>query len=119
MSIKKVLLVSAAVVNNVQDHIEEQQDPSNRTPVPHKHGKEVKAQIRRFLRVDDAAEYLGVSVATLNRLRVHGGGPRYAKLGDRKNCAVVYDIHDLDDFVESRMRMSTSDQGGSISEKAA
>ena len=79
----------------------------------------IREQVRRFLRVDAASQYLSVSVETLNRWRVQGRGPRYAKLGDGPTSAVVYDIHDLDDFVESRMRMSTSDRGREAPSEAA
>ena len=35
----------------------------------------------RKLRVRDAANFLGLSASTLNKLRVYGGGPAFAKLG--------------------------------------
>jgi predicted DNA-binding transcriptional regulator AlpA len=58
--------------------------------------------------VEIAATYLGLSVSTLNKLRVFGGGPVYLKLGRR----VAYDLADLDDWLASKRRRSTSDQGG-------
>jgi predicted DNA-binding transcriptional regulator AlpA len=60
---------------------------------------------RRRLRTGPAAEYVGLSERTLEKLRVIGGGPRYAKLGR----AVVYDTADLDRWVEERQRTSTSE----------
>ena len=59
--------------------------------------------------VDAAAEHIGLSVSTLNKLRVFGGGPVFLKLGRR----VKYDIADLDAWLASRRRWSTSDDGGS------
>jgi excisionase family DNA binding protein len=63
---------------------------------------------RRLLTVREAADYLGLSVSTLNKWRVSGEGPRYVKLG----AAVRHDIRDLDSFIEAGVRNSTSDQGG-------
>lgn len=54
-----------------------------------------------------AAKYLGLSVRTLDRLRVSGGGPTFWKAGSR----VLYDQRDLDAWVEGRKRTSTSDKG--------
>ncbi|WP_426027246.1 helix-turn-helix transcriptional regulator [Brevundimonas sp. TWP2-3-4b2] len=59
------------------------------------------------LSVKSAALIVGLSVSTMNKLRVHGGGPTFLKLGRR----VVYDPRDLDNWLTSRRRTSTSDQG--------
>jgi len=58
--------------------------------------------------VESAAEYVGLSVSTLNKLRVFGGGPVFLKLGRR----VAYDVTDLDAWLATRRRRSTSDDGG-------
>ena len=55
--------------------------------------------------VADAAAYVGLSVSTLNKLRVFGGGPAFLKLGRR----VVYDSRDLNDWLERSRRRSTSE----------
>jgi predicted DNA-binding transcriptional regulator AlpA len=60
-----------------------------------------------MLRTPQAAEYLGVSAATLCKWRVFGGGPRYRKLGR----AVVYDPADLRLWLDSRSQESTSGHG--------
>lgn len=57
------------------------------------------------LSVDAAAEYVGLSASTLNKLRVFGGGPVFLKLGRR----VVYDVADLDGWLNQRRRVSTSE----------
>lgn len=57
--------------------------------------------------VDGAAAYTGLSVSTLNKLRVFGGGPVFLKLGRR----VAYDVADLDAWLASKRRTSTSDDG--------
>lgn len=55
----------------------------------------------------DAAVYTGLSTSTLNKLRVFGGGPTFLKLGRR----VAYDISDLDAWLATKRRVSTSDDG--------
>jgi len=59
----------------------------------------------RKLRTADAATYCGLSASTLNKLRVFGGGPTYLKLGR----AVCYDISDLDFWLATKRRASTSE----------
>jgi hypothetical protein len=51
-----------------------------------------------------AADYLGLSPATLETLRTRGGGPAFAKLGRR----VVYARKDLDRWRDERRRDSTT-----------
>jgi predicted DNA-binding transcriptional regulator AlpA len=60
------------------------------------------------LPVEEAARHTGLSVSKLNKLRVFGGGPVFLKLGRR----VAYDVTDLDAWLASRRRRSTSDGGG-------
>src|SRR5262245_59233114 len=55
----------------------------------------------------EAAAYLHVSPRTLEKWRMHGGGPRYPKLVDR----LVYTQQDLDAWVAEQTRTSTSDPG--------
>lgn len=59
---------------------------------------------RRMLRTEDAANYIGLSASTLTKLRLTGGGPEYIKLGK----SVVYDPSDLDAWLSSKRRRSTS-----------
>jgi excisionase family DNA binding protein len=61
---------------------------------------------KRLLTVGEAATYLSLSASTLNRLRVSGGGPRYAKLGGK----ILYDVRDLDQWIEDHKRASTSER---------
>ena len=58
--------------------------------------------------VSAAAAYVGLSESTLNKLRLSGGGPRYLKITPRR---VTYDTADLDEWLASKRRMSTSDAG--------
>ena len=60
-----------------------------------------------LLDTDEAAAYLHLSPRTLERYRVTGEGPRFLKLGRR----VLYRRGDLDTWIESRVRRSTSDPG--------
>lgn len=50
------------------------------------------------IRVKAAAEYLGLSKSTLDKLRHFGGGPKYFKLGR----AVIYSTDDLDAWRDAR-----------------
>jgi hypothetical protein len=60
------------------------------------------------LRTPAAAEYVGLSVSTLEKLRLTGGGPAYYKSGPK---IVVYRVEDLDAWLTARRRTSTSDNG--------
>ena len=57
------------------------------------------------LRTPEAARYVGLSPSTMEKARLTGTGPQYAKLGK----AVVYAIDDLDAWVTAGLRSSTSD----------
>jgi hypothetical protein len=59
----------------------------------------------QFLNTEEAAAYLGVSMSLLEKLRVRGDGPAYAKVGAR----VIYLREDLDAFVRGRRVRSTSE----------
>jgi excisionase family DNA binding protein len=60
-----------------------------------------------LLNTVEAAKYLHLAVPTLEKLRVYGGGPRFVRLGR----AVRYRPADLEAWLESRVRTSTSDTG--------
>lgn len=62
-------------------------------------------QYTNRLRTAQAAAYLNLSKSTLEKLRLAGGGPRYAKLG--KIC--TYTVVDLDAWADARLRSSTSE----------
>jgi excisionase family DNA binding protein len=59
----------------------------------------------RYISTDVAAKYCGVSARWLEKLRVVGGGPRYAKVGRR----VLYRRQDLDAWITAGARGSTSE----------
>ena len=61
----------------------------------------------RYLRTPEAARFVGLSIRTLEKHRIYGTGPRYSKLGGR----VVYRVEDLQAWVESGAKASTSDPG--------
>lgn len=63
---------------------------------------------RRMLRVTEAAAYLALSVSFLNKLRCSGGGPVFRKVGR----AVLYHPTDLDVWLASHRRSTTSDISG-------
>ena len=61
-----------------------------------------------LLTTKEAAAYLQVSKAFLERDRWAGARIPFIRVGSR---AVRYRIGDLDQYLESRLRHSTSDQG--------
>jgi predicted DNA-binding transcriptional regulator AlpA len=63
---------------------------------------------RRVLRTPAAAEYIGLTASTLEKMRLFGTGPPFVRIGSR---AVGYCIDDLDRFIEAGRRTSTSDTG--------
>ena len=62
---------------------------------------------RQMLNTAKAATYCGSSASTFEKLRLTGGGAIYSKIGRR----VVYRIDDLDAWLASNRRRSTSDTG--------
>jgi predicted DNA-binding transcriptional regulator AlpA len=64
----------------------------------------------RYLRTPEAARFVGLSIRTLEKHRIYGTGPRYAKLGGR----VVYRLEDLQAWVDSGVKASTSDPGKAV-----
>lgn len=59
---------------------------------------------RSKMRTVEAARYCGSSVSTLTKLRLTGGGPVYITIGR----TVVYDPDDIDTWLHSMRRKSTS-----------
>ena len=58
-----------------------------------------------MLNTAQAADRLGLTTSALERWRVKGGGPRYAKLGS----AVRYRLADLDEWIAANTGHSTSE----------
>ena len=59
------------------------------------------------LGTNDAARFLGLSHRTMEKWRLQGLGPGFLKVGRR----VLYDLRDLEDYLASCRRRSTSDPG--------
>ena len=55
--------------------------------------------------VEAAATYVNLSVSTMNKLRLTGGGPEYSKIGRR----VSYSMGALDTWVGLNLRRNTSE----------
>lgn len=55
------------------------------------------------LPVARAAAHLGLSVSSLNKMRMEGRGPRYLKIGGR----VFYRLTDLDAYIEAAVIETT------------
>lgn len=63
---------------------------------------------QNLLNTKEAAQYLCVSKAFLERDRWAGAKVPFIKVGSR---AVRYRLSDLEEFLDSRVRRSTSDPG--------
>jgi len=63
----------------------------------------------RVLRAPEAAKYTGLTESTLAKRRLYGLPPSFLKLGGR---AIGYAIEDLDAWLESCRRKSTSQVEG-------
>ena len=59
----------------------------------------------RYLTNEEAAMFLKLSPRTLDKFRVLGGGPKFRKFGRR----VIYALDDLENWANSRICESTSD----------
>lgn len=66
--------------------------------------QEPTANLTPKLRTPEAAAYVGLGAPTLEKLRLTGGGPSYFKIGK----SVVYDTADLDLWLATKRRTSTS-----------
>lgn len=60
--------------------------------------------LQRLLNTVEAAAYCRSSASTFEKLRLHGGGAVYSKIGRR----VVYRVEDLDNWLAANRRRSTS-----------
>lgn len=59
----------------------------------------------RYFRPKEAARYVGGSNSNLAKRRMLGLPPAYSKVGGR----IIYDQEDLDEWIRSEKRLSTSD----------
>ncbi len=64
--------------------------------------------LNELLKETDAAQFLKMSVRTLQGYRLRGGGPKFVNISHR---AVRYRRCDLLEWIESKLRTSTSDMG--------
>lgn len=85
--------------------MERDERPVDGTPTA---GGPEEADGRRYLNAEDAAAYPGLSGKTLARTRVEGGGPRHSRARRR----VIYDVGELDVWVERRKRRFTGEEAG-------
>jgi hypothetical protein len=76
---------------------------SHETPI-----SKTQSAVRLRIGVALAAAYTGLAISTLNKLRMTGAGPHFLKLSPRR---IVYDTHDLDVWLATKRRISTSDDG--------
>ena len=63
---------------------------------------------KRIRRTPAAAEYVGLSASTLEKMRLAGEGPTFIRLSGR---AVGYDIRDLDEWLDEQRRSTNGTNG--------
>lgn len=68
----------------------------------------------KYVGTRDAAAYCGLGKSTFDKLRLTGSGPTFCRPTPRR---VVYDVADLDAWLTSRRRRSTSDVGSAITKE--
>ena len=70
----------------------------------------------RWLNNKQAAEYVGLSPSTMNKLRLSGHGPYYTKAsaGRGPGGRILYAKNDLDAWLESQSRRSTSEDAPAL-----
>jgi len=66
--------------------------------------EDVSQSLKRCLSCGEAARYTDLSIKTLEKYRLIGGGPTFVKMGAR----VAYLIDDLDAWLNNRRRSNTS-----------
>ena len=66
--------------------------------------------MNRLMSETEVSENYGLNIRALQKWRCVGGGPRFVKLGRQ----VRYRASDVEDFIESHIRRSTSDEGKGI-----
>lgn len=66
--------------------------------------------IAKRVRPKDAAAMIGIAPSTLAKMRMRGDGPAYVKVNNR---VVVYEISEIDKWINERRRISTSQETGS------
>lgn len=71
-------------------------------------GRPIPSDVKALLYTAEAAYVLGLSPRTLESMRLRGGGPPYIAVTSK---AVRYRRGDLEDWIASRRRLSTSDGG--------
>lgn len=59
-----------------------------------------------LLNIQEAARYVSLSVSSLAKFRVYGGGPKYVRLSPR---SIRYRKSDLDEWVAARMHANTTE----------
>jgi predicted DNA-binding transcriptional regulator AlpA len=63
--------------------------------------------MKKLLRNPEAASYMRVAPQTLAKMRCDGSSPPYIKVGR----LVLYDVAEIDRWLDQRCRRSTSDPG--------
>lgn len=63
-----------------------------------------------LLDTKEAAKYLRLSPRTLEDYRIKGGGPIFIRLGLGRRAPVLYDLHDLNEWLLRQKRGSVVEE---------
>jgi hypothetical protein len=66
----------------------------------------------RYLIPVEAADFLRLSIRTLERYRVEGTGPKFIKVGRGKRARVLYRLTDLRAWLDGSVYQSTAEYSG-------
>ncbi len=72
----------------------------------------------QYMRVPQAAAYTGLSISTLNKKRLYGGGPAFSRVGGSRG-AIIYAREDLDAWIAARRVGSTAEADALAAQNAA
>lgn len=68
---------------------------------------------------EDLSVYLGVAEGTLENWRVRGLGPKFFRLGGSSRSPVRYDPKDVEEWVRSQPRLTSSSDDATTEPEAA
>jgi hypothetical protein len=63
----------------------------------------------KYLTTQEAAAEFGLPIGTLIKARAEGNGPKFIKLGSKKNSPLLYHPSDIQEWLDCRTFKSTAE----------